>query len=107
MRLPEKLFRRRPSKVTLRVLHALLENSRGWRHGYPLGQELGIKPGTLYPILIRLEERGVLEARWEEGQTKARHSYRLTAVGKEYAAQCLRDSIAERAIAGLPPLEFD
>ena len=37
-----------------------------WRYGYELGQEVGLKAGSLYPILIRLAERGLLESRWEE-----------------------------------------
>src|SRR4051812_26486077 len=57
---------RRPSPQTVSVLRALTADSNGWRYGYELGQEVGLKAGSLYPILIRLTERGLLEARWEE-----------------------------------------
>jgi hypothetical protein len=36
------------------VLTALAADPSGWRHGYELGQEFGVKAGSLYPILIRL-----------------------------------------------------
>ncbi|MBO3749506.1 PadR family transcriptional regulator [Streptosporangiaceae bacterium NEAU-GS5] len=55
-----------------------------WRHGYDIAKDTGLKSGTLYPILIRLADRGLLEARWEEAPPTgrpARHLYRLTAEG--------------------------
>jgi DNA-binding PadR family transcriptional regulator len=51
-----------------------------WRHGYDLLKELDLKAGTLYPILMRLCDRGVLEAAWEEDPPPGRpprHLYRL------------------------------
>ena len=47
-------------------------------------------PGTLYPILIRLADRGLIEASWEEEQPVGRprrHRYRLTAAGMKQAQQ--------------------
>jgi len=64
-----------------------------WRHGYELAKETGLKSGTLYPILIRLAERGLVEARWEEEQPAGRprrHLYRLTADGAQVAREALR-----------------
>jgi PadR family transcriptional regulator, regulatory protein PadR len=40
------------------VVHALAEEPAAWRYGYDLCQELGIKPGSMYPILVRLADRG-------------------------------------------------
>jgi PadR family transcriptional regulator, regulatory protein PadR len=54
------------------------------RHGYELARTADVKSGTLYPLLIRLEEQGHLEAEWQqpaEGGRPARHAYRLTASG--------------------------
>ena len=53
---------------------------------------VGLKAGSLYPILIRLADRGLLEARWEEPSEQPtgrppRHLYRLTSSGRELAAQ--------------------
>jgi len=54
--------------------------SGAWRHGYDLLKELDLKAGTLYPILMRLCDRGVLEATWEADPPAGRpprHLYRL------------------------------
>lgn len=80
---------RRPSSQTVRLLGALAADPTGWRYGYELGVEVGLRSGSLYPILMRLSDRELLEARWEENLTPGRpprHLYRLTARGLEYAA---------------------
>jgi DNA-binding PadR family transcriptional regulator len=66
------------------VLSALLEARDAWCHGYDLAQSAGVKSGTLYPLLIRLEGHGYLEAEWQapaEPGRPPRHAYRLTASG--------------------------
>jgi PadR family transcriptional regulator, regulatory protein PadR len=71
---------RRPSPQTEAVIAALAQDAATWRHGYDLLKELGLKAGTLYPILMRLCDRGVLEATWEESPPPGRpprHLYRL------------------------------
>ena len=68
---------RRSSPQARQLLEALFADASRWRHGYDLSRETGLASGTLYPILARLEERGVLEARWEQ----RRHVYRLTGDG--------------------------
>ncbi|WP_027344444.1 PadR family transcriptional regulator [Hamadaea tsunoensis] len=81
---------RRPSPQTLAVLAALAAQPATWRHGYELGQEVGLKAGSLYPILIRLSERGLLDAAWETELAAGRpprHLYRLTDAGAQLAAQ--------------------
>jgi len=78
------LRHRRPSPQTRAVLRALAATRDEWRYGYELGQEVGLKAGSLYPILIRLTERRLLEARWEEEPPAGRprrHMYRLTSGG--------------------------
>jgi PadR family transcriptional regulator PadR len=79
---------RRPSAQTLAVLLALLADPDRWRHGYDLCTELGLQAGSVYPILIRLADRGLLETSWETNQVRgrpARHLYRLTGSGRAYA----------------------
>jgi DNA-binding PadR family transcriptional regulator len=71
---------RRPSPQTEAVIAALAQDPAAWRHGYDLLKELGLKAGTLYPILMRLCDRGVLEATWEDDAPPGRpprHLYRL------------------------------
>jgi DNA-binding PadR family transcriptional regulator len=61
-----------------------------WRYGYELCQELGIKPGSMYPILMRLADRGLLETTWETDAVPGRpprHLYRLTRAGVDFAAE--------------------
>jgi PadR family transcriptional regulator len=79
---------RRPSPQTVAVLSALSADPTAWRHGYELGQEVGLKAGSLYPILMRLCDRGLLEAQWETEPPQgrpARHLYRLTGSGVDLA----------------------
>jgi PadR family transcriptional regulator PadR len=69
------------------VLQALAEDPDRWRYGYDLCIELGIQAGSVYPILIRLADRGLLETRWDTEQVAGRpprHLYRLTATGRAY-----------------------
>lgn len=70
------------------VLAALLDRARSWSYGYDLAKITGIKSGTLYPLLIRLEERNLLETAWQppaEPGRPPRHIYKLTAAGIEVA----------------------
>jgi PadR family transcriptional regulator PadR len=81
---------RRPSPQTVAVLGALAAEPTAWRYGYELGLEVGLKAGSLYPILMRLADRGLLEAAWETNPPTGRpprHLYRLTARGLELAAE--------------------
>lgn len=78
------------SRQTHLLLATLLEQPRGWRHGYELAKETGLKSGTLYPLLMRLGDQGLLEARWQESEQPGkppRHLYRLTTAGVELARE--------------------
>ena len=81
--------RNRPlSAQAVSVLRALAAEPSRWRYGYDLGTEVHLKSGSLYPILVRLADRGLLEATWEPGPEgrPPRHLYRLTGAGREYVA---------------------
>jgi PadR family transcriptional regulator, regulatory protein PadR len=81
---------RRPSKQTKAVVLALAETPTSWRYGYELCQELGLKAGSVYPILMRLADRGLLETTWEIDPPPGRpprHLYRLTGPGRALAAE--------------------
>ena len=82
------------SPETLLLLERFVERPADWRYGYELSRETGLKSGTLYPILMRLEKHSLLEARWvvtEEG-VPPRHTYRLTPNGLELARAKLAES---------------
>lgn len=79
---------RRPSPQTIAVLLALAEQPTAWRYGYELCQQLGLKAGSMYPILMRLADNGMLETDWEKEPPTGRpprHLYRLTGAGLEHA----------------------
>ena len=71
------------------MLRELAEDPGRWRYGYDLCAELGLQAGSMYPILIRLADRGLLETSWEAEAAPGkppRHLYRLTGAGRAYAA---------------------
>ncbi|MEA3015172.1 MAG: PadR family transcriptional regulator, regulatory protein PadR [Sphingomonadales bacterium] len=70
------------------ILAIMADAGRSWLHGYDLCRQGPVKSGTLYPLLIRLEEQGHLEAEWQapaEPGRPPRHAYRLTATGRALA----------------------
>lgn len=82
--------------IPLHILHhaaeedifgqAMLEELQ--RHGYRIG------PGTLYPMLHRLEERGLLRAREERSGGRMRRLYRATPTGRA-ALRAVRPQVQE------------
>ncbi len=82
------------------LLAALVAAPEGWRHGVSLTKETGLRPGTLYPLLARLDEQGYLESRWEPPERAgrpARHVYRLTQSGRALARA--RGSVMESGLS--------
>lgn len=72
------------------VLRALVDAGGEWCHGYDLVRSTGLKSGTLYPLLIRLEARGYLDAEWQSPAAPGRpprHAYRLSASGLRLARE--------------------
>jgi PadR family transcriptional regulator PadR len=76
------------------LILALLEQQA--RHGYDICKLIEVRSGgalhfhvtTLYPVLYRLEERGLVQGRWVEkpGQRRRRY-YSLTAQGRKVLAR--------------------
>jgi PadR family transcriptional regulator PadR len=79
----------RMSRQTVLVLTEFLQTPSGWKYGYDISRNTGLKSGTLYPILMRLADRALLETRWEtpEAGRPPRHMYRLTTTGLHLARQ--------------------
>lgn len=74
------------------VVLAALAQLRPAQYGYSLVQRLGergfeIEPGTLYPMLRRLEEQGLLESLWDVEGARPRKYYRQTEAGAEALRQ--------------------
>jgi DNA-binding PadR family transcriptional regulator len=76
---------RQLSPQTKAVLDVMAENADRWFYGLELSRECGLKSGSLYPILVRLADRGLLESQWLEPERAGRpprHAYRITPSGK-------------------------
>ena len=73
------------------VVLAVLSQMDTARYGYSLIQQLAeqgldIEEGTLYPLLRRLEQQGLLESEWEVSETRPRKYYRISPLGREVLA---------------------
>ena len=80
---------RQPSKQMRLLVDALSAQGQHWRHGYDLMKETGLSSGTLYPLLMRMTDQGLVEAEWRapaQPGRPARHAYRLTAKGQALAS---------------------
>ena len=94
------------SRQTRELLVVMAEHPRTWQYGYELSKQTRLKSGTLYPLLIRLSDQGLLEARWQEPERPGkppRHAYRLTPDGLAFAraaAESSTPSAVRRKVAG-------
>ena len=61
----------RMTTQTLKVLGAILNATGGELSGAEISKDTKLMSGTLYPILMRLEQCGWLESRWETEDPKA------------------------------------
>jgi DNA-binding PadR family transcriptional regulator len=77
----------RLTEPTLKILALLLSVSDNSEiSGAEIGRETKLASGTLYPILLRLEQSRWVESRWEEGDPRKlgrprRRYYQITALG--------------------------
>ncbi len=95
---------RKLSAQTIALLSALALRPTDWLYGLELSRMTGLKSGSLYPILIRLAKRGLLESQWldpTEPGRPARHAYRISKAGlaaladaAPSSAPALRESLA-------------
>lgn len=51
---------------TIAVLRTLLQAPTEPRYGLDIARQVGLKTGTLHPILARLQRAGLLESFWED-----------------------------------------
>ncbi len=84
----------RITTTTRKVLEVFLKNPGEEIFGNAIGEETGLKPGTVYPILRRLNEAGWLDFRWEERDDRsspqgrpARRYLWLTELGRSEATR--------------------
>jgi PadR family transcriptional regulator PadR len=71
--------------IVLQILAAI-----STQHGYSIargieqvrGEQLALNPGTLYPLLLRLEQGGAMGSEWPSENNRQARFYRLTWVGR-------------------------
>jgi PadR family transcriptional regulator, regulatory protein PadR len=83
------------------VLQALV---RGHAYGFDIVHATNLPTGTVYPLLRRLEARGLVRSRWEkeaaahaEGRP-ARRNYAPTAAGEAALAEALKRIRSQQAV---------
>ncbi len=79
---------RRREVLPLLVLHLIAEepsygNQLIERIAGMTAGVLSVNPNTMYPLLRQLEERGLIEGRWEHPERRSRRYYSLTDAGRE------------------------
>ena len=93
---------RRPGFATLAILKAV---ANGYRHGFDIIDITGLRGGTVYPALGKLEAEGYLQSNWEdprvaqeEGRPPRRY-YELRKAGHTLLADTMEEF---RALDRLP-----
>jgi PadR family transcriptional regulator, regulatory protein PadR len=94
-----------PPRITmnqLKVLRVMLEDPTASYYGQQIGKAAGLSGGSLYPLLLRLEQAHVLASDWEnvdpsEAGRPRRRLYWLTSEGAEYARRTLQE--AQRSLS--------
>nr|WP_275588783.1 PadR family transcriptional regulator [Croceicoccus hydrothermalis] len=74
----------------LLVLGVLYDQAPKRIHGYDLMKRTGLKSCSLYPLLMRMSDRGLVSSQWCEPSAPRRpprHAYRLTASGLALARE--------------------
>ena len=54
-----------PIRMTYATAMVLLALDEGLKYGFDIADAAGLRGGTVYPILRRLEEEGVAKSSWE------------------------------------------
>ena len=81
---------------TLKVLGVLMSHGQSEFSGADIARSTHLASGTLYPILLRLEEAGWAESRWESGDPRdlgrpRRRFYKVTGIGASRARSALKE----------------
>lgn len=82
----------RRGAIVLAVLSQLAELD----YGYSLITRLSklgfeVEQGTLYPLLRRLEDRGLLESEWVVGESRPRRYYKISVAGEKVLTELKKE----------------
>ncbi|MCP1338301.1 PadR family transcriptional regulator [Idiomarina sp. M1R2S28] len=75
---------------------AVLASLREPHYGYSLRKQLkdagvDIDEGTLYPLIRRLADQGLLDSEWKQGEGRERRYYQLSTLGTERLEQLTQE----------------
>ncbi|CDQ20080.1 DNA-binding transcriptional regulator, PadR family [Halobacillus karajensis] len=74
----------RRGTITIGVLSQLSKPQYGYSLVTMLAERgIHVEPGTMYPLLRRLEKQGLLVSEWDTNETRPRKYYLLSDTGKE------------------------
>jgi PadR family transcriptional regulator, regulatory protein PadR len=81
----------------LKVFKVLLDDPAAKHYGLEIGRAAGLPSGSIYPLLMRLEQAELLVSQWEDVDPKAvgrprRRLYQLTGQGAEVGRQALAEA---------------
>lgn len=84
---------------------AVLASLREPQYGYSLRkllQEAGVEidEGTLYPLIRRLNEQGLLDSEWHQGDGRERRYYQLSTLGIDLLQQLTDEWVALNSAIG-------
>lgn len=75
---------------------AVLASLKQPHYGYSLRKQLldagiDIDEGTLYPLVRRLADQGLLDSEWQQAEGRDRRYYQLSAVGSQLLGQLTQE----------------
>jgi DNA-binding PadR family transcriptional regulator len=78
------------------IVLAVLSQLEEMEYGYSLITRLSklgfeVDQGTLYPLLRRLEERGLLQSEWVVGESRPRRYYKISAAGEQVLTELKKE----------------
>ena len=85
----------RTARMTYPTAIVLFAVAHGFRYGFDIIDASGLRSGTVYPVLRRLEDAGLLRSRWERVQAARaeqrppRRYYQITGAGAEALREAL------------------
>ena len=93
------------TRITYSTALVLGAVANGYHYGFDMMDATGLASGTVYPILRRLERRGLVSSKWEdeaaataEGRPRRRY-YEISGTGQtELAAASQRYAVAARTL---------
>lgn len=80
----------------------------GHRYGFEIAEAAGLRPGSVYQILRRLEKAGLVRGKWEEAEIAhgdgrpARRYYRLTSEAESELERARSTYPAPERMPGTP-----